>query len=619
MGVIEIEGLRKDFRRLRGGRTVAVDGLDLDVPEGGVFGFLGPNGAGKTTTIRCLLGLVRPSAGTVRLLGADIPRGLAPVIGKVGSIVEQPALFPRFSGRRNLEILARIGGASSTDVTRVLERVSLAERAKDPVKTYSLGMKQRLGIAAALLKDPSLLVLDEPANGLDPAGIVEVRELIRSLGAEGRTVFVSSHILSEVQQTADRVAILARGRSVKVGLVSEVLEAGGARGMVVRVSDHDAALQAFAEAGVLGRACRRRVEGGRRTRRRRTDHADPGRARPLPLRAPSRHGGPGDGVPRAHQGCGARVVIRLFTSELLRAVSRRLVRFLLAVALLGALAGMILATVNSDRLTDADLRRGERQFQRDLQRCKAGDFGVGPRDLEQMGYPTLVAYCEDAVRPENYQYVDGLKTSGIDEGLQGTAPILLMLAVVLGASLVGADWSSGSMATLLTWEPRRIRVFLMRALVIAIVVFVFVVVVDAVLVALWRSGVSLRGTADASDWLSPAVETIGRVGILAIIWASFAYAAAAITRSTAGGVFVLLGELILIEAVFRGFRPSIERWVLVQNATVFVTDRAVVLYNQNTGQRLGTMTPGMALSTLVAYALVALAVALILTHRRDVT
>ncbi|MGZ8565759.1 MAG: ABC transporter ATP-binding protein [Actinomycetota bacterium] len=249
MGVIEIEGLRKDFRRLRGGRTVAVDGLDLEVPEGGVFGFLGPNGAGKTTTIRCLLGLVRPSSGSVRLLGADIPRGLAPVIGKVGSIVEQPALFPRFSGRRNLEILARIAGASGADVTRVLERVSLAERAKDPVKTYSLGMKQRLGIAAALLKDPSLLVLDEPANGLDPAGIVEVRELIRSLGAEGRTVFVSSHILSEVQQTADRVAILARGRSVKEGLVSEVLEAGGARGMVVRVSDQDAARLALAEAG----------------------------------------------------------------------------------------------------------------------------------------------------------------------------------------------------------------------------------------------------------------------------------------------------------------------------------------------------------------------------------
>ena len=248
MGVIEVEGLRKEYRRLRGGRTVAVAGLDLEVPEGGVFGFLGPNGAGKTTTIRCLLGLVRPDAGSLRLLGTDVSKGLAHVIGKVGSIVEQPTLFPRFSGRRNLEILGRIQGRDGSAIDAVLERVSLAERATDAVRTYSLGMKQRLGIAAALLKDPSVLILDEPANGLDPAGIVEVRELIRSLGAEGRTVFVSSHILSEVQQTADRVAILARGRLVKAGPVHEVLAAGRARGIIVRVSDPEAGVRALAAA-----------------------------------------------------------------------------------------------------------------------------------------------------------------------------------------------------------------------------------------------------------------------------------------------------------------------------------------------------------------------------------
>jgi ABC-2 type transport system ATP-binding protein len=248
MGVIEVEGLRKEYRRLRGGRTVAVAGLDLDVPEGGVFGFLGPNGAGKTTTIRCLLGLVRPDAGSLRLLGTDVSKGLAHVIGKVGSIVEQPTLFPRFSGRRNLEILGRIQGRDGSAIDAVLERVSLADRATDAMRTYSLGMKQRLGIAAALLKDPSVLILDEPANGLDPAGIVEVRELIRSLGAEGRTVFVSSHILSEVQQTADRVAILARGRLVKAGPVHEVLAAGRARGIIVRVSDPEAGVRALAAA-----------------------------------------------------------------------------------------------------------------------------------------------------------------------------------------------------------------------------------------------------------------------------------------------------------------------------------------------------------------------------------
>jgi ABC-2 type transport system ATP-binding protein len=250
MGVIEVEGLRKEYRRLRGGRTTAVDGLDLDVPEGGVFGFLGPNGAGKTTTIRCLLGLVRPSGGRTRLMGADVPRSLAGVIGTVGSIVEQPALFPRFSGRRNLQILGRIGRYDDAAIERVLARVGLADRGADAVRTYSLGMKQRLGIAAALLKDPALLILDEPANGLDPAGIVEVRELIRSLGNEGRTVFVSSHILSEVEQTADRVAIVARGRLITSGPVSEVLSAGRARGLLVKLADPAAGAVALNQAGI---------------------------------------------------------------------------------------------------------------------------------------------------------------------------------------------------------------------------------------------------------------------------------------------------------------------------------------------------------------------------------
>jgi ABC-2 type transport system ATP-binding protein len=249
MPAIAIEGLRKEFRRLRGGTTTALAGLDLEVPEGGVFGFLGPNGAGKTTTIRCLLGLVRPGAGAIRVLGAEVPRGLPATIDRIGSIVEQPALFPRFSGRRNLEILGRIHGVGRADVDRALERVGLSDRARDHVRTYSLGMKQRLGIAAALLKDPQLLVLDEPANGLDPAGIVEVRELLRSLGAEGRTVFVSSHILSEVQQTADRVAIVARGRTITVGSVAEVLATTASRGLVVRIDDPAGAAAALTRAG----------------------------------------------------------------------------------------------------------------------------------------------------------------------------------------------------------------------------------------------------------------------------------------------------------------------------------------------------------------------------------
>jgi ABC-2 type transport system ATP-binding protein len=248
--VIEIQGLRKEYRRVRGGRTVAVDGLDLTVPEGGVFGFLGPNGAGKTTTIRCLLGLVRPNAGRSSLLGATTAQGLARVIRRVGSIVEAPAFFPRFSGRRNLGLLGRVDGIGSKAVEGVLERVGLSSRADDPVKTYSLGMKQRLGIAAALLKDPELLILDEPANGLDPAGIKEVRDLLRRLGAEGRTVFVSSHQLAEVQQMCDRVAILSQGRCVAGGSVSEVLTRGRHEALVVRLGDLRAGLAALQEAGI---------------------------------------------------------------------------------------------------------------------------------------------------------------------------------------------------------------------------------------------------------------------------------------------------------------------------------------------------------------------------------
>jgi ABC-2 type transport system ATP-binding protein len=253
MAVIEIEGLRKEYRRVRRPPTLALAGLDLTVPQGGVFGFLGPNGSGKTTTIRCLLALVRASAGRARVLGAETPRDLSTVVGRIGSIVETPALYPRFSGRRNLELLGRVNSIGPRRVADSLALVGLADRADDRVRSYSLGMRQRLGIAAALLKDPELVILDEPANGLDPAGIVEVRELLRRLGREGRTVFVSSHILSEVAQTCDRVAILSRGRTVAAGSVADVLHAGQPAGMVVRVDDLEAARDALRAAGIEAR------------------------------------------------------------------------------------------------------------------------------------------------------------------------------------------------------------------------------------------------------------------------------------------------------------------------------------------------------------------------------
>ena len=259
MAVIELAGLRKEYRRFRRPPVVALDGLDLSVPDGGVFGFLGPNGSGKTTTIRCLLALARPTAGACRVMGVDSQTALRQVISQIGSMVETPGLFPAMSGRKNLALLGRIHGIGPSAVAAVLERVGLAERADDPVRGYSLGMRQRLGIAIALLKDPRLLILDEPANGLDPAGIKEVRELLRGLGSEGRTVFVSSHLLSEVQQTCDRVAVLARGRCVAAGPVDEVLAAGGSQGLIVRLTDLEKGRAALAEAGITATVDRDRL------------------------------------------------------------------------------------------------------------------------------------------------------------------------------------------------------------------------------------------------------------------------------------------------------------------------------------------------------------------------
>jgi ABC-2 type transport system ATP-binding protein len=211
-----------------------VDDLDLEVPVGGVYGFLGPNGSGKTTTIRCLLGLVRPDEGACEVLGSRVPAHLPSVIRRIGSMVETPTFFGGFSGRRNLQILAHASGTPLAAIDPALERVGLIDRADDRFRTYSLGMKQRLGLASVLMKDPELMILDEPANGLDPAGLKEVRDLLRSLADEGRTVFLSSHLLGEVQAICDSVAILARGRCIAQGPVDEVLAVRGGSAFVVR-------------------------------------------------------------------------------------------------------------------------------------------------------------------------------------------------------------------------------------------------------------------------------------------------------------------------------------------------------------------------------------------------
>ena len=254
VAVIEVEGLRKQYVRFRRPPVLALNGLDLSVPEGGVFGFLGPNGSGKTTTIRCLLGLIRPNAGRCRVLGADTQRQLPTVIRRIGSLVETPGLFPGLTARQNLAVLGRLDGIGPATVGRALDRVGLAERADDTIAGFSLGMRQRLGLAAALLKDPALLVLDEPANGLDPAGIKEVRDLLISLGREGRTVFVSSHLLSEVKLTCDNVAIMANGRCVGAGTVQSVLAGAHDLGLLVQLppDQAQAGVDALHAAGFAG-------------------------------------------------------------------------------------------------------------------------------------------------------------------------------------------------------------------------------------------------------------------------------------------------------------------------------------------------------------------------------
>jgi ABC-2 type transport system ATP-binding protein len=220
--VIETKALTKKF-----GTRAAVDGVDLVVPGGVAFGFLGPNGAGKTTMIRTLLGLTQATSGEVSLLGLPQPAKRREALARVGAIVEEPRFHPHLTGRENLKIVAAARDRAADDrIDGSLARVGLAHRADDRVKTYSLGMRQRLGIARCLLADPALLILDEPMNGLDPAGILEMRHLIRAFVGEGRTIFLSSHLLDEVEKTCDQVAIVDHGRVILQGAVEEIASSG---------------------------------------------------------------------------------------------------------------------------------------------------------------------------------------------------------------------------------------------------------------------------------------------------------------------------------------------------------------------------------------------------------
>jgi ABC-2 type transport system ATP-binding protein len=243
---VETHGLTKRF-----GDNVAVDDVELLVPRGCAFGYLGPNGAGKTTLIRMLLGLTHADAGTMSLLGIDVPRHRDEALARVGAIVDEPRFHAHLSGRQNLQILAAARGPAAADrIGPSLERVGILHRGDDKVSKYSMGMRQRLGVAACLLDDPDLLILDEPMNGLDPGGMLDMRDMIHSLVAEGRTVVLSSHLLDEVERTCDAVAIVDRGKVIRQGPIAELL-AGSSFDLQVECSEPDRA-RALLEATTIG-------------------------------------------------------------------------------------------------------------------------------------------------------------------------------------------------------------------------------------------------------------------------------------------------------------------------------------------------------------------------------
>jgi len=227
---VETHGLTKRYST----GVLAVDNLDLRVRTGEVYGFLGPNGAGKTTTLRLLSGLLHPTAGRATVAGGA--PGSSPSLAHLGAMVETPAFYPYLSGRDNLRVVARYSSVSTARIEPVLKQVDLTDRARHKFRTYSTGMKQRLGVAAALLKDPDLLILDEPTSGLDPQGTVEMRALIRDIRREGRTVLLSSHLLNEVELTCDRVGVITKGKLVAEGTVDELRARSGGRTLLIRAT-----------------------------------------------------------------------------------------------------------------------------------------------------------------------------------------------------------------------------------------------------------------------------------------------------------------------------------------------------------------------------------------------
>lgn len=309
-------------------------------------------------------------------------------------------------------------------------------------------------------------------------------------------------------------------------------------------------------------------------------------------------------------------MIGLVRSEALRIRSRRAVWVLVLVAAAGITLGIAIGTVNSHPPSATQDARAQRLYERELEACLSGSYGDVPPE-----FPDLEAFCDEVVRPDMFRSSQGLRLSGLVGLIQGMATLTALVGVVIAASLIGADWSAGSMATLLTWEPRRLAVLLVRAVLVALTVFAISVVLLAYFALLFRVGVALRGTtAGADGWLGEVAGSIVRVGLVAALYGTFTFALASIGRSTAAGLGIMLGELVLVEGFLRGFRPSIEVWLSITNAVAIVSGEAQRVGGGGLfGESMQVLTVGRAVLTLSCYVLAALVVAAAVFRRRDVT
>ncbi len=575
--VVETTNLRKEYRT-RQSSVVAVKSLSLRIPRGGVHGFLGPNGSGKTTTIRMLLGLARASSGSMQLFGQDVPAHLPDVMGKVGAIVEQPKFFGNFSGRKNLELLADAIGVPHSRIDTVLDEVGLRDRSGDRFKSYSLGMKQRLAIAATLLKQPQLLILDEPTNGLDPAGIREIRDMIRQLGDSGVTVMLSSHILAEVQQVCDHVSIIGRGELLASGSVDEVIGESGS-GVKVGLPDLESG------AAVLtghGYAVRREpghlvVDGVNDNAAITKLLADAGQyvSELTSVRADLESvfleltGTTPDGALAADADPRRCRAMRLFRVELRRLFSRRAV---IVMMVLGALAvGAIAAGVLYENrpASAAELA----QFQREIDRYNEEPF-VQRRLAKCVEKTGNTERCEQRwlQTADNFYYRSQLEPAQFKPWLISMTGVVAALGLLIGATFVGADYISGSMGTQLLFEPNRRKVWLAKAGAAVVGVGLFSAVVLLVgSGAMWVFA-KVWDRPIRPGLLGDYAAAGGRAVLLAAVAGLAGYALVMVTRHTAAVLGLLAVYGIAGEAVLRNVWPR-QREVAVLQPRVRVDRR----------------------------------------------